>query len=329
MDATEILRQARTYVGQHATCPATARDPVNLPMIRRWCEAMGETNPIHTDEAAARAAGHAGIVAPPAMMEVWIMTPYRATGRLPEEAMPVIQFFDSVGYTGVVATNIEQQYDRYLTLGDTVSMVAVVDEVSDEKRTGLGIGHFITMRYEFTDQHGRPVGRMMFRVLKFLPKLKDPLPPPQSASPDAGAFPHPRPAITHDNQFFWEGLAQRRLLIQRCTGCGRLRHPPGPMCPACHSLAWSPVEASGRGTVYSYAVVHQPRLPGFRYPLTVLTVELEEGTRLVANLLATDEEPADDAAKGPPAIGSAVQLDFQEVEPGYVLPAFRLVRGGG
>ena len=55
MDTGEILRQARTYVGSHATRPATARDPVNLPMIRRWCEAMGETNPIYTDEAAARA----------------------------------------------------------------------------------------------------------------------------------------------------------------------------------------------------------------------------------------------------------------------------------
>ena len=327
MDTGEILRQARTYVGSHATRPATARDPVNLPMIRRWCEAMGETNPIYTDEAAARAAGHAGIVAPPAMMEVWTMSPYRATGRLPDEAMPVIQYFDSVGYTGVVATNIEQQYDRYLHLGETVSMVAVVDDVSDEKRTGLGIGHFITMRFEFTDQQGHPVGRMMFRVLKFLPKLKDPLPAakPAGGATAEAAFPHPRPAITHDNQFFWAGLANRRLLLQRCDGCGRLRHPPGPMCPSCHSLAWSEVAAGGRGTIYSYAVVHQPRLPGFRYPLVVLTVELEEGTRLVANLL---DAPATDGPEITVPIGAPVQLDFQEVEPGYVLPAFRLVAGG-
>ncbi|MFM7067057.1 MAG: bifunctional MaoC family dehydratase N-terminal/OB-fold nucleic acid binding domain-containing protein [Gammaproteobacteria bacterium] len=324
MDSGEILRQARTHVGQHATCPATARDPVNLPMIRRWCEAMGETNPIYTDESAALAAGHAGIVAPPAMLEVWTMSPYRATGRLPEEAMPVMQFFDSVGYTGVVATNIEQQYDRYLQLGDTVSMVAVVDDVSDEKRTGLGVGHFITLRYEFTDQLGRPVGRMMFRILKFLPKLKDPLPPARPATAAGESYPHPRPAITHDNQFFWEGLSQRRLLIQRCAGCGHLRHPPGPMCPTCHSLEWNTLEASGHGQVYSYVIVHQPRLPGFRYPLTVLTVDLAEGTRLVANLLE-EHEPA--ATAPVLTIGSPVRLDFREVEPGYVLPAFRLVRG--
>lgn len=324
MDSSEILRQARSFVGSHATCPATARDPVNLPMIRRWCEAMGETNPIHTDDAAARAAGHAGIVAPPAMLEVWTMSPYRATGRLPEEAMPIIQYFDSVGYTGVVATNIEQQYDRYLHLGDTVSMVAVVDEVSEEKRTGLGIGHFITLRYEFTDQHDRPVGRMMFRVLKFLPKPRDPLPAAKPSSGDE-AFPHPRPAITHDNRFFWAGLAERRLLIQRCGACGRLRHPPGPMCPSCHSLDWDTIEASGCGTVYSYAVVHQPRLPGFHYPLIVVTVELAEGTRLVANLL---DAPQSTGTETVIPIGAPVRLDFQEVEPGYVLPAFRLDRGG-
>ena len=327
MEKSELLTRARGFLGQHATKPATSRDPVNLPMIRRWCEAMGETNPIYTDEAAARAAGHAGIVAPPAMLEVWTMSPYRATGRLPDEAMPIMEFFDSVGYTGVVATNIEQQYDRYLLLGDTVSFVAVVDDVSDEKRTGLGIGHFVTLRYEFKDQHGQPVGRMLFRILKFLPPPKDPLPAAKPAT-EAAAFPHPRPAITHDNHFFWEGIAQRRLLLQRCSGCGRLRHPPGPACPQCHSLEWTAIEASGRGTVYSYVVVHQPRLPAFQYPLTVVTVELEEGTRLVANLLGSTPESRNGPAVGAAdadLVGAPVQLDFQEVEPGYLLPAFRLV----
>lgn len=334
MDKDEVLTRARAFLGQHATKPATARDPVNLPMIRRWCEAMGETNPIYTDEAAARAAGHAGIVAPPAMLEVWTMSPYRAQGRLPDEAMPIMEFFDSVGYTGVVATNIEQQYDRYLLLGDTVSFVAVVDDVSEEKRTGLGVGHFITLRYEFKDQHGQPVGRMLFRVLKFLPPLREPAPPPAAATP--AAFPHPRPAITHDNHFFWEGIAQQKLLLQRCAGCGRLRHPPGPACPQCHSLEWSAVQASGRGTVYSYAVVHQPRLPAFEYPLTVVTVELEEGTRLVANLLGpvpeggtSENAPGGGEKPERSLVGTPVQLCFQEVEPGYWLPAFRCVAEAG
>ncbi|MET0269249.1 MAG: MaoC family dehydratase N-terminal domain-containing protein [Sphingomonas sp.] len=308
---SDLLEKARVWVGKPANAPATARDAVNLPMIRRWCEAMGETNQIHTDDAAARAAGHPGIVAPPAMLDVWAMPPYRPGGRASEEDMPVLALFDAAGYTGVVATNVEQQYDRYLTVGDVVTSTPTVADVSDEKRTGLGIGHFVTLAYDFTVA-GEPVGRMTFRVLKFKPNLGAATPPP--AAPEADAFPHPRPAITHDNAFFWEGLANRKLLFQSFGG--RLRHPPGPMDPVTGSLDFDIVEASGRGVIHSFVVMHQPRMPGFDYPLPVVLVELEEGVRIVANML--------DAAPGDVAIGRAVAVDFVEVEPGYVLPAFRL-----
>lgn len=313
---SDILTRARAMIGQHATPPSVSRDPVNLPMIRRWCEAMGETNPIYTDEAAARAAGHEGIVAPPAMLEVWTMAPYRASGRSADESMKIVDMFDEAGYLGVVATNIEQEYDRYLKLGDTVKFEAIIDDVSDEKRTALGIGHFITVRYEFTDQNGERVGRMLFRILKFKPNLKTEIAPPAKPGGDNATFPHPRPAITHDNAFFWEGVQQRRLLIQKCKDCGALRHPPGPMCPKCHSLEWEAAPSAGKGEIYSFVVMHQPRLPGFKYPLPIVTVQLDEGTRLVANILGVEPEDV--------TIGARVTLDFQEVEPGYVLPAFRL-----
>lgn len=310
---TSLLEQARTWVGRPANAPATARDAVNLPMIRRWCEAMGETNPIHIDEVAARAAGHPGIVAPPAMLDVWAMAPYRPGGRTADENMPVLNLFDEAGYTGVVATNVTQDYDRYLRIGDVVTSTPTVADVSEEKRTGLGIGHFVTLAYDFTDQQGERVGRMTFRVLKFKPNLAQPKSP--EPADDAPAFAHPRPAITHDNAFFWEGLAQRKLLFQSVDG--RLRHPPGPMDPVTGSLNFDIVEASGRGTIHSFVVMHQPRMPGFDYPLPIVLVELEEGVRIVANML--DATPQD------VAIGRPVTADFVEVEPGYVLPAFRLV----
>lgn len=315
---SDILTRARAMVGQHATPPAVSRDPVNLPMIRRWCEAMGETNPIYTDEAAARAAGHDGIVAPPAMLEVWTMSPYRATGRSADESMKIVDLFDEAGYLGVVATNIEQEYDRYLKLGDIVKFEAIIDDVSDEKRTGLGIGHFITVRYEFTDQNNEPLGKMLFRILKFKPNLKTEMAPAAKPSGDNATFPHPRPSITHDNAFFWEGVQQRKLLIQKCSDCGTLRHPPGPMCPKCHSLDWAALESKGKGEIYSFVVMHQPRLPGFKYPLPIITVQLDEGTRVVANILGVAPEDVE--------VGARVALDFQEVEPGYLLPAFRLER---
>ena len=80
-DTNELYTRARTWIGKEATRPTTARDVVNVPMIRRWCEAMGETNPLFVDAEAARAEGFSGPVSPPAMMEVWTMAQYRPTGR--------------------------------------------------------------------------------------------------------------------------------------------------------------------------------------------------------------------------------------------------------
>lgn len=307
----ELLEKARAWIGKTAGAPAVARDPVNLPAIRRWCDAMGESNPIYIDEAAAKAAGHPGIVAPPAMLDVWTMSPYRPGGRTAEQGFEVLNLFDEAGYSGVVATNVTQEYGRYLQLGDVVTMTTIVADVSDEKKTGLGTGHFVTLAYEFTDQKGEVVGRESFRVLKFKPNVAQAASEAEAGS--APEYPHPRPSITHDNAFFWEGLNQRKLLFQSFDG--RLRHPPGPMDPVTGSLAFDIVEASGRGTIHSFVVMHQPRLPGFEYPLPVVLVELEEGVRIVANML--------DAKPDEVTIGRAVVVDFVEVEPGYVLPAFR------
>lgn len=310
---TELLQSLRAqYVGTEATKPVTARDPVNQPMIRRWAEAMGDENPLWHDPEARKAAGFAGAVAPPAMLEVWTMSPYRPGGRTDDENMAVLTKLDQAGYTGVVATNIEQEYIRYLEEGDVVHSRAIISDISDEKRTGLGIGHFVTMEYEFVDQTGEPVGRMKFRILKFKPPVGQQAPAPTDEKP--GKFPHPRPSITHDNAFFWEGLKQRKLLIQSFNG--RLVHPPMPACPETGSLEWTTVEASGRGTIHSFVIMHQPQMPGFEYPLPIVLVELEEGVRIVANMV--DAKPED------VAIGKAVTVDFVEVEPDYVLPAFRL-----
>ncbi|MGV0037671.1 Zn-ribbon domain-containing OB-fold protein [Mycobacterium colombiense] len=123
------------------------------------------------------------------------------------------------------------------------------------------------------------------------------------------------PAITADTEFFWNGLRENKLLIQRCDGCGQLRHPPRPMCPRCRSLQWDAIESSGRGTVYSYVMPHEPRFPFFEYPYVVVLVELEEGVRLVSNLTGVD----------PSAVtpGLAVQVYYQTFDDGLVLHQFR------
>ena len=69
------------------------------------------------------------------------------------------------------------------------------------------------------------------------------------------------PSTSPDTQFFWDGLAEHRLLIQRCTSCATLRHPPRPMCPSCNSLEWDTVAASGRGEVHSFVLPRHPAMP--------------------------------------------------------------------
>src|SRR5262245_9028678 len=95
----------------------------------------------------------------------------------------------------------------------------------------------------------------------------------------------PRPRQNQDSAFFWDGVAKGELRIQRCSGCELLRHPPRPMCPRCQSLDWDHAVASGRGTVYSFVVHHHPPVYGLEVPFTVALVELEEGTRIVGNLV--------------------------------------------
>ena len=91
---------------------------------------------------------------------------------------------------------------------------------------------------------------------------------------------------TLDAQPYWDGLQAGRLLIQRCSGCSRFRHYPRPMCPACQSLDHDWVPVQGAGTVHSWTVLHQSALPGLAglLPLTLLTVDLPEGVRLLGRL---------------------------------------------
>jgi uncharacterized OB-fold protein len=125
----------------------------------------------------------------------------------------------------------------------------------------------------------------------------------------------PAPIVTGDSKAFWDAAAERRLVAQRCAECGRFRHPPRPMCPACHSLAVEVVELSGRGILYSYSVLHHPQHPAFDYPVLAALVDLDEGIRMVSNL--TGVEPA--AIR----IGMAVEVEFEACEGGAAVPVFR------
>jgi uncharacterized OB-fold protein/acyl dehydratase len=326
----------QSFVGQPSGEKMAAPDPVNQPMIRHWVEAMGDFNPVYVDEDAARAAGFAGIVAPPTMLQAWIMRGLRTSLEVVEARAAGVSadspteqltaLLDEAGFTSVVATNCSQHYERPLVLGDRLELTSVIDSISPEKDTALGVGHFITTRLEYTDENGEPVATMRFRILKFRPKRTGgsssggtKADQTGEGTPSTERPKRPRPALTHDNSFFFEGAKRHQLLIQRCTACGVLRHPPRPACANCRSFEWDTVTASGRGTVYSYVVNHYPQMPAFDYPLVVALIELEEGTRLVANVSGIEPEEM--------AIGMPVQVSFVAFDDELTLPVFTKVTG--
>src|SRR5215470_18113911 len=127
--------------------PRAAPDAVNLPMIRHWVQAMGDSNPVYTDAGAAARSVHGGLVAPPAMTLVWTMRGLRPADGDPADPLGLMSAaLDEAGFTSVVATNSEQEYYRYLRPGEQVTVRSRLEDVTGPKRTALGEGWFVTTR---------------------------------------------------------------------------------------------------------------------------------------------------------------------------------------
>ena len=302
-DAAALVEEARSFLGREPGPLRVGRDPVNLPMVHHWCQALEDRNPAYLDEAYAAASSRGRLIAPPGMLQTWVMdAPRDPSARSSNDE--VMARLDAAGYTSVVAVDYEHEYLRELGHGERVSVRTYAEDLSTEKKTALGKGYFTTTVYEYVDDAGEPVGIGRMRLLKFRPPEK---------APDVGA--RVKPAVGRDNAFFWEGVEAGELRIQQCGGCGVLRHPPAPMCAGCGSTEQGYVVASGSGVVYSHVTHHYPPLPGVRLPHTVLLVELEEGVRVVSELA-----PGADA--GAVGIGTRVRLDFATAPGGQRLPVF-------
>ncbi|WP_435974972.1 bifunctional MaoC family dehydratase N-terminal/OB-fold nucleic acid binding domain-containing protein [Streptomyces sp. Qhu_M48] len=318
-DASDALcERLAGFAGRAAATSGLGKDPVNLPMIRHWCEAMGDAHPAYRGPDA---------VAPPTMLQAWTMGGLSGhTGRSSayEELFALL---DGAGYTSVVATDCEQEYLRPLRPGDEITFDTVIESVSERKRTKLGTGHFVTTR---TDVRvgGELAGTHRFRILKYAPAGRPTKPaaarlskpaalPTKPAVPDpaAPAARRPRPVINRDNAGFWDGVAAHRLLIQRCGDCAALRLPWLPGCAECGSGEWDTVEASGAGTVFSYVVMHHPPFPAFDPPYAVGLIELAEGVRMISNVVGVPYDKV--------RIGMPVRLEFLRVDEELELPVFR------
>jgi hypothetical protein len=285
---TDINEAVAQIKAAGSSKPRAARDPVNQPTINNWVEAIGDRNPIYVDEAAARAVGHPGIVAPPAMIQVWTM--FGLAGQRPKDDPlgPIMQLFDDSGYIGVVATNCEQTYHRYLQPGEQVTISSEMGDVVGPKQTGLGEGFFVNQHivWRVGDED---VAEMNWRILKFRPA--------EPAAGSARAVPDDldpdnmmRPSSSRDTAFFWEGVAAHELRIQRLAD-GSLQHPPVPAVWQDPKKEVEPSDylvSTGKGKLFSFVVHHAPKVPGRTLPFVIALVELEEGVRMLGELRNVD-----------------------------------------
>lgn len=127
----------------------------------------------------------------------------------------------------------------------------------------------------------------------------------------------PLPVISSLNRPYWEALKRHELRLQRCTDCGQIWYPPAPFCPACWCDAVTWQRLSGRGTVNSWVVFHQAYFSSFQVPYNVAEVELEEGPRLLTNLVEVDPAAI--------RIGMPVEVVFEDVTAEITLAKFRPV----
>jgi acyl dehydratase len=164
-------QRLRGYVGQEAEPPIEGRDPVNAAMIRAWCDAIGDNNPIYTNPEVARKSVHGGIVAPPTMIQAWFF-PAVGTPRPPPQSRMagLLELFRAAGFVAVVATNFEHEYLRYVRPGDLLVYRQVIESISGAKQTKLGTGHFVNTLGTVSDQTGAVVSLIKFRRLFFMPR---------------------------------------------------------------------------------------------------------------------------------------------------------------
>jgi uncharacterized OB-fold protein len=343
--AALIRAEAERIKALGESSPRVARDPVNLPIIENWVEAIGDTNPVYTDAGYAAVSVHGGLVAPPAMTQVWTMAGQRRTADASDPTSQMVAALENAGYTSVVATNSDHVFRRYVRLGERLSLRVSLADLIGPKQTALGEGWFFTTRNTWYSGD-EVVATMDFRILKFrppaagdeqaagdgraaaVPQVK--VPPsatlPSVTPPDTG--PVMRPVVSPDTRFFWDGLSAGELRLQRCADCGTLRHPPGPVCPACGGFrgvvlpgrqrgSADPgyVVAAGTGTVFSYVVHHHPAVPGKRLPLVIALVELDEGVRMLGEMTGVSPDQV--------MIGMPVQIEYLRIDDDLTIPAWR------
>ncbi|SRR5579875_464440 len=136
---------------------------------------------------------------------------------------------------------------------------------------------------------------------------------------DATDYRKPIPVPDEVSRPFFEGAREHRLMLQRCSACGSWHWPVKTRCPVCLSTEISWAQASGRGTLYTFALMHQIIHPGFasELPYNVAEVDLEEGVRVTSNIVGCSNDDL--------YIGMPLEVTFEDITGGVSLPKFKPV----
>jgi uncharacterized protein len=130
----------------------------------------------------------------------------------------------------------------------------------------------------------------------------------------------PKPQPTPETQHFWDGTKAGELRLQRCDSCSKVYFPPRPFCPSCAAREVSVFAASGKGRLYSY-VIHHRQVPGFTPPYAIAVVELNEGPRMMTNIVDCPQTPEALVLDMP------VEIAFEKLDDDITLPLFRPSKG--
>ena len=134
--------------------------------------------------------------------------------------------------------------------------------------------------------------------------------------------PLPQP-ITPEAKPYWQGLREQKLMLPRCRACGRAHFYPRVICPHCHGADLEWIQASGRGRLYSFEIGHQAFNKAFKVkpPFVLAMIELEEGPRMMSNLIGIEPDPKKIRCDMP------VEVVFEKLTEEITLPLFRPAGG--
>ena len=124
------------------------------------------------------------------------------------------------------------------------------------------------------------------------------------------------PTPTPETKHYWDGAKDGKLILQKCNDCSDNYFPPRPFCPKCGSRSVQEVQASGKGSLYSYVINHLPS-PGFTPPFAIAVVELEEGPRLMSNIVECEQTPEALERDMP------LEVTFEKLNDDITLPQFK------